>query len=204
MKKFLLLALLLFAVPAHAYNIWLGTPFTHNGQTVVPIMGSNIPADLWEFGNVNIVTTGTVAPVGGPLYQVGNVWPDDYPNIPTGVCVAYYDDIGLGYPEWYVSAYYDYYTCGSAASSGMFGAFAVTGSGTVKLVNAVGNTHMCFDGAASMTVSSNEVAVGSGGGGGGGGGAGHEEGVMVGEAPAKPTPKGKPRTTWATIKALYR
>ena len=201
MKQFLLALFLLNAVPAHAVNVYLGTPFSSGGETWVPVMGNNIPDDLVTVGNVNLVTTGTVAIGEGWYYST--VWPENPGMLPCPQTQTYFDDIGLGYPEWYVSVSYSNFFCDLAAPSGMLGAFRVTGSGTIRMDNLHGHARDCTDTAVTLSVTENGVEIG-GGTSGGGGGVSHEEGVMVGETRAPAKLKVKAPTTWARIKAMYR
>lgn len=201
MKKMLVVAALLFAVNAHAANIWLGTPFASGGKTYVPIMGSGIPEDMVNVTNVNLAFTGTVAVDEGGANHLQNVWPNNWPTGLFGHTTAFYDDIGLGYPEWYVSMGYAS-QCNTAAASGIVGSFAVTGSGTVSMYDVYGVARDCTEAEVALSVSTAAVQVGQGGGGGGGGG-GHEEGIGVTvEAPRSVKPKR--RSTWGAVKAIYR
>lgn len=133
-----LLLVVMWSAPIQAAEVWLGEPFLapipfgNTSALWVPIRGRALPADLIGVGHLHLVTTGSVAVGEGGYY--GNVWPNHFPNLPTTQTQTHDDEFYPG--EWFVSVGYsnagpDY--CGLARSSGMLGAFRVTGIGTIRL-----------------------------------------------------------------------
>jgi len=185
-KAALTIALLLFAVAAHAITFSLGTPFVSGGVTYAPVQVSGLPDDMTGIGNIDITTTGTAA-VSAGTNALGNVFPSV-----TGT--VYYSNNGY-YEGWHFSATMATNPCDAAAASGIIGCIPVTGSGTIAIHNYGAASGLDCNNQFYYGFTVNEYAVEVGGGnGGGGGGCCHEEGVTT------PTR----RSTSSKIKSLYR
>jgi hypothetical protein len=199
-----LLLLTLFAVPSQAtMNISLGTPFTVNGHTYVPVIGTDIPSDLTWAGNISLAVTGSIAPDSGLWTNTfSDVWPNGGgASLPLPFTSFANDDIGFGCCQWYVNVgYSNSAECGVAEDSGLMGAFAVTGCGSIAITNTFRMATDCHDDPVTFTVNTTPVYFGCAG---GGGGVGEE--AMSSSTEATPAAKSAARrTTWATIKSFYR